>query len=59
VNPVVAVLLGYFLGGEALGLRTILGTGLVLASVLLITLGKSTRSGAERQERTRREACVD
>jgi drug/metabolite transporter (DMT)-like permease len=46
VNPVVAVVLGYFLGGEALGLRTILGTGLVLASVLMITLGKATRSGA-------------
>src|SRR5258706_3065351 len=29
VNPVVAVLVGYFLGGEALGLRTVLGTLLV------------------------------
>jgi drug/metabolite transporter (DMT)-like permease len=37
VNPVVAVLLGYFLGGEALGLRTILGMLLVLISVLVIT----------------------
>jgi drug/metabolite transporter (DMT)-like permease len=37
VNPVVAVLFGYFLGGEALALRTILGTLFVLASVLLIT----------------------
>src|SRR5947207_1973305 len=37
VNPVVAVLLGYFLGGEALGLRTILGTLFVLISVLVIT----------------------
>jgi drug/metabolite transporter (DMT)-like permease len=37
VNPVVAVLLGYFLGGEALGLRTILGTVFVLISVLVIT----------------------
>jgi drug/metabolite transporter (DMT)-like permease len=37
VNPVVAVLLGYFFGGEALGLRTILGTVCVLLSVLLIT----------------------
>jgi drug/metabolite transporter (DMT)-like permease len=38
VNPVVAVLLGYFLGGEALGLRTALGALLVLVSVLIITL---------------------
>ncbi len=37
VNPVVAVLLGYFLGGEALGPRTILGTLCVLVSVLIIT----------------------
>ncbi len=37
VNPVVAVLLGYFLGGEALGSRTIVGTLLVLVSVVTIT----------------------
>ena len=37
VNPAVAVLVGYFLGGETLGLRTILGTVLVLISVLVIT----------------------
>lgn len=37
VNPVVAVLVGYFLGGEALGPRTILGTAMVLISVLVIT----------------------
>jgi drug/metabolite transporter (DMT)-like permease len=37
VNPVVAVLLGYFFGGEAVGPRTLLGTLLVLASVLVIT----------------------
>jgi len=37
VNPVVAVLVGYFLGGEALGPRTIAGTLLVLVSVVVIT----------------------
>jgi len=37
VNPVVAVLLGYFLGAEPLGLRTILGTLFVLISVVVIT----------------------
>jgi drug/metabolite transporter (DMT)-like permease len=37
VNPVIAVLLGYFLAGEALGPRTILGTLLVLVSVVVIT----------------------
>jgi drug/metabolite transporter (DMT)-like permease len=37
VNPVVAVLVGYFLGGETLGVRTILGTVFVLISVVVIT----------------------
>ena len=37
VNPVVAVLLGYFLADESLGLRTILGTLFVLISVVVIT----------------------
>jgi drug/metabolite transporter (DMT)-like permease len=37
VNPVVAVLLGYFLGGESIGPRTIVGTLLVLVSVVVIT----------------------
>jgi len=37
VNPVVAVLVGYFLGGETLGPRTILGTLFVLTSVVMIT----------------------
>ncbi len=37
VNPVVAVALGYFFGGEAVGLRSLLGTLLVLVSVVVIT----------------------
>jgi drug/metabolite transporter (DMT)-like permease len=37
VNPVVAVLVGYFLGGEPLGWRTVLGALFVLISVLVIT----------------------
>ncbi len=37
VNPLVAVLLGYFLAGEALGPRTLVGTILVLVSVAVIT----------------------
>jgi drug/metabolite transporter (DMT)-like permease len=44
VNPVVAVLVGYFLGGEALGLRTILGTLFVLTSVVVITRSKSQQA---------------
>ena len=37
VNPVVAVLVGHFLGGESIDLRTILGTLLVLTGVVVIT----------------------
>lgn len=40
VNPVVAVLVGYAFGGEALGLRTVLGALLVLVSVAMITMAK-------------------
>jgi drug/metabolite transporter (DMT)-like permease len=43
VNPVVAVLVGYFLGGEALGARTMLGTLLVLISVVVITATRVKR----------------
>jgi drug/metabolite transporter (DMT)-like permease len=40
VNPLVAVVLGYFLGGEELGFRTILGSAFVLVSVVVITTTK-------------------
>ena len=46
VNPVVAVLIGYFLGGEALGLRTILGTMFVLISVVVITTTRAEKPAA-------------
>jgi drug/metabolite transporter (DMT)-like permease len=36
VNPIVAVALGYFVGGEVITLRTLAGTALVIASVFLI-----------------------
>ena len=37
VNPVVAVIVGYLLGAETVGPRTLLGTLLVLVSVIVIT----------------------
>jgi drug/metabolite transporter (DMT)-like permease len=46
VNPVVAVLLGYFLGGESLGLRTILGALFVLISVVVITTTRAKKPAA-------------
>ncbi len=36
VNPIVAVALGYFAGGEIVGIRTLAGTALVLISVFTI-----------------------
>jgi drug/metabolite transporter (DMT)-like permease len=56
VNPVVAVFLGYFLVGEALGVRTILGTLFVLISVMVITTTRTTKLGltvTTRDPRTR------
>ncbi len=51
VNPVVAVLLGYALGGEPLGARTIVGTFLVLVSVVVITTTpKEAKSARPTQE---------
>ena len=51
VNPVVAVLIGYFLGGEALGARTVAGTVLVLMSVIVITTTpKEAKSAGLTQE---------
>ena len=46
VNPVVAVLVGYLLGGETLGLRTILGTLFVLISVVVITTTRVKKPAA-------------
>jgi drug/metabolite transporter (DMT)-like permease len=50
VNPVVAVILGAVLGGEAMGRRTILGTALILISVAAITTMKRKQSIARTSE---------
>jgi drug/metabolite transporter (DMT)-like permease len=44
VNPVVAVLVGYFVGGEALGARTVVGTICVLISVVVITTARTSKA---------------
>jgi drug/metabolite transporter (DMT)-like permease len=43
VNPIVAVLVGYFFGGEALTARTIVGTLFVLVSVVVITTTRAKK----------------
>ncbi len=45
VNPVVAVLLGYFAAGEPLGARTVAGMACVLLSVLIITTMRRPKPG--------------
>ncbi|MGA7217415.1 MAG: EamA family transporter [Candidatus Sulfotelmatobacter sp.] len=49
VNPVIAVLLGYFFAAEALGARTVVGTVLVLVSVLVITTTPKEMNIAENE----------
>src|SRR5271166_3862514 len=46
VNPVVAVLVGHFLGGETIGARTLFGTLLVLVSVIVITTTPAKKAGS-------------
>src|SRR3984957_2214309 len=49
VNPIVAVLVGYFLGGEELTTRTILGSLCILVSVIVITTMPAKKPAAARQ----------
>lgn len=46
VNPMVAVVLGHFLGGEPWGVRTLVGGVFVLGSVILITTARAARPPA-------------
>jgi drug/metabolite transporter (DMT)-like permease len=45
VNPVVAVVVGYFFGGEVVGPRTLLGTLLILVSVIAIATTPAHKAG--------------
>ena len=58
VNPVVAVILGAVLGGEAMGRRTILGTALILISVAAITTMRRKQSIARTSESREAELRV-
>lgn len=53
VNPVVAVIVGYFLGGESLDARVILGAACVLVSVIVITTSKSKKMHEVRELATK------
>ena len=56
VNPVVAVLVGYFVGGETIGFRTVAGTFLILVSVITITTTPKQIKSAAKQEPALSEA---
>ena len=58
VNPVVAVALGYLVGGESIGPRTILGTLLVLVSVIVITTTPA-KKGVQAWVEERSRAAAD
>ena len=47
--PIVAVLVGYFLGGEELTTRTILGSLCILVSVIVITTMPAKKPAAAAQ----------
>jgi drug/metabolite transporter (DMT)-like permease len=44
VNPVVAIFLGWLVLREPIGARTLAASGVILAAVLLINLGKRRSS---------------
>jgi drug/metabolite transporter (DMT)-like permease len=53
VNPIIAVALGWALGGETVTVRTLVGAAIVLASVLLVNqaeTGKAVRLGSQEAE---------
>ena len=52
VNPVVAVALGHWLGGEELTMRTVLGTALVLGSVVAIMMERKSEPVTEQVSET-------
>jgi drug/metabolite transporter (DMT)-like permease len=41
VNPLVAILLGYFLGREILALRVLAAAGLIIGSVVLVSVRRT------------------
>lgn len=57
VNPLIAVLLGWLLGGEAMTSRIIVATAVILGSVALISVRSTgSKTGAQSGEKTKRAA---
>jgi len=50
VNPLVAIFIGYFLGNEPIGYRTLLSAAIIVGSVALINLARSSHGEAKEGE---------
>ena len=50
VNPVIAVFLGWSLGGETVTARTLVAAAIIVSSVALITIGSGTRKEGRGQQ---------
>jgi len=59
VNPVVAVMLGYFFAGEEVGARTIVGTLCVLVSVVMITTAPRATPAPKAPARERAKVALE
>lgn len=59
VNPVVAVILGGALGGETIGRRTVIGTALILLSIVAITTVKARQSSTMAKRISAEEPAAD
>lgn len=59
VNPVIAVLLGWLIGGESMTGQMLIGAGIVVGSVVLITSQSTAESEATEEAIHRSEALVE
>lgn len=55
VNPVVALLLGWLVNKESLGIETLIAAAVILAAVVLITLDRQRREGRGKTAEVRRD----
>jgi drug/metabolite transporter (DMT)-like permease len=58
VNPVIAVFLGWAIGGEKLNTRILWAAGVIILGVIIITTRKSAPAPAERRAVAPRDAEV-
>ncbi len=59
VNPVIAVLLGWFIAGESMTGQMLIGAGIVVASVMLITSSSTNEQPDEASDIHRSNALVE